>query len=97
MRGHAGGGTRVTVDLEVVRPGEEPITICKSRRCKRLHQRAGRPGDLSRDGTLLMRGGLGRTTETRLLDILPCSNGVRRDPGTGGDREEPDKLEEKMW
>ena len=44
-----------------------------------------------------MRGGLGRTTETRFLDILPCSNGVRRDPGTGSDREDSVKLEEKRW
>ena len=44
-----------------------------------------------------MRGGLGRTIETRFLDVFTGSNGVRRDPGTSGVREDPDTLEEKRW
>ena len=37
---------------------------------------------------------LGGIAETR-LEVFPGVNGVRRDPGTGGNREGPGTLEEK--
>ena len=98
MQGRAGGdSTRVTVDLRVVQPGEEPIEQFASHEGANDFNEQVVPGDLSKDETLLMRGGLGRTTEARLLDVLPGSNRVRKELDTGGDHEDPDALEEKRW
>ena len=38
--------------------------------------------------------GLGGIAETR-LEVFPDVNWIRRDPGTGGNREDPGALEEK--
>ena len=58
----SGDGTRVTVDLGVVQPGEEPIEQYATHEgVNDFSNELVIPGDLSRDETLLMHGGVGRT------------------------------------
>ena len=98
VQGHTGGnGTQVTIDLGVAQPEEgEPTEHFASLEGTRdFTNELIVPSDTGGGGTLFVGAGLGGIPETRLLEVVPGRDGVRGDPGGGGDPKDTDTLKDR--